>query len=114
MTPEPVSPAVAVVTLMLTTDGDTRDATPAYDVGTTLSDPLGSEAAGSADGAPSPWFMAAPTPTPIPPKTRADKPAAAAVDRTPRRRGCAAGGCGVSGVDVCSRSSTGGQNRSVI
>ena len=44
MTPEPVSPALAVATLMLTTDGETREATPAYDVGTTLSDPLGRDA----------------------------------------------------------------------
>src|SRR5438270_11720270 len=111
MTPEPVSPALAVATLMLTTDGETREATPAYDVGTTLSSPLGRDAAGRADGEPLPCSIAAPTPTPIPPKTRAESPAAVAVVRKPRRGACvgSSGCCG-------SFSSTGavGQNRSVI
>src|SRR6476469_3797502 len=95
---------------MLTTDGSTFAAMPAYDVGTTLNEPDGSCADGSVAVEPFPWSSAAPTPTPIPPKTRAEAPAAAAVTRHPVRERSGWGCSGAVGADTC----TGGQHRSVM
>src|SRR3954468_13761428 len=115
MTPEPVSPPLAVVTVMLTTEGSTLAATPAYDVGTTLSEPDGSDVEGRTAVEELPSSRAAPTPTPMPPNTSADKPAAAAVVRQAFRRGAVTGGRDVSGCcGSLSSSGVGGQNRSVI
>src|SRR5947207_10788526 len=98
------------MTLMLTTEGNTLAAMPAYDAGTTLSDPDGRVTDGNAAVEPFAWSSVAPTVTPIPPNTSADAPATAAVVRQAGRvrRGC---GCsGSTGAASC----TGGQNRSVM
>src|SRR5207302_8547203 len=93
---------------MLTTEGSTFAAMPAYDAGTTLSDPDGWVTDGNAAVEPLAWSSVAPTVTPIPPNTSADAPATAAVVR---QAGRVRRGCGCSG-SVGAASCTGGQNRS--
>src|SRR3954453_6127415 len=84
MTPEPVSLCPEPCTLIETTDGSTFAATAAYPVlgsaETVLPESDAIVRPGLLDDPP-PSSIAAPTPTPIPPKTRAATPAAAAGER---------------------------------
>src|SRR5581483_4986113 len=120
MTPEPVSPPPLTWTLIETTAGSTLAATPASDLGSLATLPETGATVRPAllvVGELLPPAISAPTPTPIPPKTSAARPAATALARhgRPGRSG-RPGGTGGSVPPARSPlpASVGGQNRSLL
>src|SRR2546423_15026806 len=99
MTPDPVPEPVSPRTLIDTTEGSTRAATAAKDVGLATLPLAGAGAVVNDDVGPLPLSpsIAAPMPTPAAPKTSADTPAAAAGTSQPRRGRRGPGGGGAPG-----------------